>query len=191
MPETSDVLSYPGHSMFQESFFLCRIKNFGDDPGAGDIYVETAVDGHSRLAFAKVYSARNAMNALDLLATRVIPWFKHYGVAIERVITPETHQYCGLAPAHPFETLLATSKIQHLKTYRAGHASSLQCEEFFQILRQEFLSAALRKRFLQSPDLLQKDLDSFMETYNSKRTGLGDDPQDRPPLRAFLDAIKI
>ncbi len=191
IPETSDALSYPGHSLFVESFFLCRIKNFGDDPGAGDIYVETAVDGHSRLAFAKVYSSRNAMNALDLFAARVIPWFKQYGVAIERVITPETHQYCGLAPVHPFETLLATSKIQHLKTGRFVHISSLQCEQFFHILQQEFLPAALRMRFHQSLELLQKDLDAFVENYNSQRTGLGDHPQDRPPLRAFLDSVKI
>jgi hypothetical protein len=170
---------------------LCTIKNFGDDPGAGDIYVETAVDGHSRLAFAKVYSARSAMNAVDLFATRVIPWFKHYGVAVEHVITPERHEYCGLAPAHPFETLLATSQIQHLKTSRSGYTSSLECDQFFRILRQEFLSAALRKRFHQSLELLQEDLDAFVETYNSQRTGLGDDPQDRPPLRAFLDDINI
>ena len=44
MKEINEITPYPGHSVFQESFFFCRIKNVGDDPGAGDVYVETAVD---------------------------------------------------------------------------------------------------------------------------------------------------
>ena len=109
MKETSDLppLPYPGHSLFQESYFFCKIKDVGDAPAAGDVYVETIVDGYSRLAFAKVYSASNAMNAADLLRTRVLPFFKHYGVAIERVFTRKEAAYCGLAPMHPFETILS------------------------------------------------------------------------------------
>ena len=190
MHETSDVPPYPGHSLFQESFFFCKIKNVGDDPGAGDIYVETAVDGNSRLAFAKVYSEQNAMNAVDLLKTRVMPFFDTHGVSVERVFTPNKNEYFGLAPVHPFETFLSGSHIQHLGIDRFGQTAASLCEQFFNVLRQDFFSPALRKRFRQSLETLQKDLDSFMETYNSKPTRLGDDPQDRSPLRAFLDAVK-
>jgi transposase InsO family protein len=187
---TSELSPYPGHSLFQESFFFCKIKNVGDDPGAGDIYVETAVDGNCRLAFARVYSAQNAMNAVDLLKTRVLPFFEHYGIPIERVFTPKRNEYFGLAPAHPFETFLSTSQIRHLEIDRYDQTAISLCEQFFHVLQQDFFSAALRKRFHQSLELLQKDLDAFVETYNCKRTGLGDDPQV-PPLRAFQDALKV
>ena len=188
MHEMSDVAPYPGDSLFQESFFFCTIKNVGDDPGAGDIYIETAVEGNCRLAFAKVYSAQNAINAVDLLTSRVVPFFKDHGVGIERVFTPKSNEYCGLAPAHPFETFLATSHIQHLQMDRSGQTTSSLCEQFYRVLQREFFSAALRKRFHQSLGMLQQDLDAFVETYNSERTGFELDPQDRPPLRAFLDA---
>ena len=51
-------LSNYGHSLFQELFFFCTIKNVGDVPGTGCIYVETVVDRDSGIAFAKVYSAK-------------------------------------------------------------------------------------------------------------------------------------
>jgi hypothetical protein len=190
MHEIIDLPAYPGHSLFQNSFFFCKIKNFVDDLGAGDIYVQTAVDGHSRMAFAKVYHAQDAMSAVDLLTSRVMPFFKHYGVAIERVFTPKRKEYLGVAPAHPYETLLATSNIHHLPVDRSDQTRGELCGELYRVLQRDFFSTALRKRFHQSLELLQQDLDAFVETYNSERTGLGIDPQDRPPLRLFLDAIK-
>jgi hypothetical protein len=182
------VVPYPGHSLFQESFFFCTIKNVGDDPGAGDIYVETAVDGNSRMAFAKIYSARNAMNAVDLLASRVAPFFKDHGVAIERIFTPKSNEFCGLAPVHPYETILATSQIQHLQLDRPSLVAKSPCEEFFHVLQREFFTPGLRKKFQQSLASLQNDLDAFVEAYNSLRTDFGTDELGRPPLRAFLDA---
>ena len=67
------------HSLFQELFFFCTIKKVGDVPGAGCIYVETVVDRDSGVAFAKVYSAKNAINAVDILASRVVPFFERRG----------------------------------------------------------------------------------------------------------------
>lgn len=187
MRETHEGTPYPGHSLFQESFFFCTIKNIGDDPGAGDIYVETAVDANSRMAFAKICSARSAMNAVDLLQTRVLPFFEHYGVAVERVFTRRTDEYYGLPPVHPFETLLITSHIEHQHFDPASHNANSFCEQFFHILQREFFTQALRKRFHQSVATLQHDLDAFVETYNSERTSFETGTQDRPPLRKFLD----
>ena len=190
MKETNEGPPYPGHSIFQESFFFCRIKNVGDDPGAGDIYVEIAVDGYSRVAFANVYSARSAMNAVNLLKKRVLPFFERHHVPIERVFTRKSAEYCGLAPVHPFETFLATSKIQHAHLDPLTPTAGSLCEQFFHVLQPEFFTPELRRRFQQTLPLLQQDLDAFVETYNSQRTGLGAGAQDRPPLRAFLEVAK-
>jgi transposase InsO family protein len=188
MHEISEAVPYPGHSLFQESFFFCTIKNVRDDTGVGDIYVETVVDGNSRMAFAKVYSAQTAMNAVDLLKTRVLPFFERYGIAIERIFTRKGDEYCGLAPVHPFETFLATSHIQHSQVDPSSQKTNSLCEHFFHVLQRGFFTPALRKRFQQSIEMLQQDLDAFLENYNSRRTGFGPDAQDRPPLRVFLDA---
>jgi transposase InsO family protein len=158
--------SHPGHSLFQESFFLCTVKKFGDVLGAGCIYVEVVVDRDSRASFAKVYSARNALNAVDIVASRVVPFFERRGAAIQRIDTRKTSEYCGLPPAHPFETFLMTSHIQH---GLVGQPEYSPCEDFYQVLQRDFFSAAVRKQFHLSLDELQKELDAFVETYNSKR----------------------
>src|ERR1700680_1274158 len=109
--EKQDAACNEGRALFQELFFFCKVMNVGDVPGAGCIYVETVVDRDSGIAFAKVYSAKNAMNAVDILASRVVPFFKRLGVAIKEIHTRKTSEYCGLPPVHTFETYLAASHI--------------------------------------------------------------------------------
>jgi hypothetical protein len=162
-----DVASNHGHSLFQEAFFFCTVKNVGDVPGAGCIYVETVMDRDSGIAFAKVYSAKNAMNAVDILATRVVPFFERQGVAIKEIHTRKTSEYCGLPPAHPFETFLAASHIQHLEMDHARQPYNYLCEQFYRFLLKEFFPRALRRTFQLSLDELQKDLDAFIEAYDA------------------------
>jgi hypothetical protein len=158
---------HEGHSLFQELFFFCTVKNVGDVPGARCIYVETVVDRDSGLAFAKVYPSKNAMNAVDILASRVVPFFERRGVAIKEIHTRKTSEYCGLPPVHPFETYLATAHIEHLPKGLPGHPDNYLCEQFYRFLLKEFFLPALRKTFRLSLDSMQKDLDSFVETYNA------------------------
>jgi hypothetical protein len=162
-----DVLSNYAHTLFQELFFFCTIKNVGDVPGMGCIYVETVVDRDSGIAFAKVYSGRNAMNAVDILASRVVPFFERKGVAIGSIHTRKTSEYCGFPPVHPFETFLATSHIQHLRIDKSAQSDKYLCEQFYCYLLKEFFPAALRRTFRLSLDELQKELDAFVEAYNT------------------------
>ncbi len=165
--EMGDVAFNEGHSLFQEIFFFCTVKDVGDVPGARCIYVETVVDRDSGLAFAKVYPSRNAMNAVDILESRVVPFFERRGVAIKEIHTRKTSEYFGLPPVHPFETYLATSHIEHLPKGEPSHPDNFLCEEFYRFLLKEFFLPALRKTFRLSLENLQKDLDAFVETYNA------------------------
>jgi hypothetical protein len=164
-----DAASGLGHSLFQEVFFFCAIKNVGDVPGMGCIFVETVVDRDSGIAFAKVYSAKNAMNAVDILSTRVIPFFEFHGITIREIHTHKTSEYCGLVPVHPFETFLATSDIQHLPINQPGQPYNYLCEQFYRFLQKDFFQPALRRKFQLSLDDLQRDLDTFVEAYNAAR----------------------
>ena len=138
-----DVAFGEGHSLFQEVFFFCTVKNVGDVPGTGSIYVETVVDGDSGIAFAKVYSTKNALNAVDILASRVMPFFHRQRVSIKEIHTRKTSEYCGLLSVHPFETFLAASHIQHLPKDRPGHPDDRLCEQFYRFLLKEFFMPAL------------------------------------------------
>jgi hypothetical protein len=158
-----------GRLLLQELFFFCTVKNVGDVPGTGCIYVETVVDRDSGIAFAKVYPSKNAMNAVDILASRVVPFFERQRVAIKEIHTRKTSEYCGLLPVHPFETFLATSHIQHLPMDPPSQPCNYLCEQFYRFLLKEFFLPALRRKFQLSLDELQKDLDTFVEAYNAAR----------------------
>jgi len=167
--EKRDAASEDGRSLFQEAFFFCTVKNVGDVPGAGRIFVETVVDRDSSVAFAKVYPAINAMNAVDILASRVLPFFEQRGLAIKEIHTHKASEYCGLVPMHPFETFLSTSHIQHLPFNQPGQPYVYLCEQFFRLLEKEFFQPELRRKFQLSLEELQKSLDVFVEAYNTSR----------------------
>ena len=72
-----------------------------------------------------------------------------------------------MPPVHPFETFLATSHIQHLPMDKSGQPDNYLCEQFYRFLLKEFFPAALRRTFQLSLDELQKELDAFVEAYNT------------------------
>jgi len=167
--EKDSAASNPGHSLFQEWFFFCRVKKIGDAPGTECIYVETVVDRDSGVAFAKVYPTRNSVNAVDILASRVVPFFEHQGIEIKEIHTRKVNEYIGLPPKHPYETFLATSHIQHLGSEQPGEPYNYLCQQFYRFLLKEFFPLALRRHFQLSLTEMQKELDSFVDAYNANQ----------------------
>ena len=180
-----------GHSLFQESFFFCRVKRVGDLPGAECIYVETVVDRDSGLAFAKVYPTKSALNAVDILETRVMPYFEHRGISIREIHTRKANEYCSRLSVHPFETLLATSHIQHMKIDQASRPYNFLCEQLYRLLLKEFFPAALRKQFQLILPELQTELDSFLERHNTADGARQKRIRRGPLLRRILQQISL
>jgi len=159
----------PTATLFQDSFFFSKIKGVGDVPGTGRVYVEIVVEPNSGIAFAKAYSTKNSINAMDLLASRVAPFFNHHGIAIEEIHTPRTQEYCGLPPVHPFETFLATSHIRHNHWSITSEPCNAFCARFYAVVLREVLLPALRREFHLSLSALQNELDIFVEAHNAGR----------------------
>jgi len=178
--EKRETASRAGRSLFQESFFFCTIKNVGDIRGPGCIYVEAVVDRESGVAFAKVYSSQTATNAVNMLTSCVIPFYERQGAAIQEIHTRTTAEYFGLAPMHPFEMFLASSHIQHLRVDHSSRPYNHLCEQFYRFLLKEFFMPALRKKFNLSLADLQKNLDVFVEEYNSRRIRQDAETPGRP-----------
>lgn len=169
-PTAEAAASTRGHALYQAGFFFCTVKTVGDVPGGGSIYVEVVVDRDSGVAFSKVYPARNVLNGLDILTSRVIPFFERQGATITEIHTPNSRAYCGPVPRHPFETLLLTSQIKHVAATKADDdPQEHACEQFYWFLLGEFFQPALRKKFRISLDELQADLDAFLKSYNSRK----------------------
>ena len=173
-------------ALCQKSFLVCTVKKFGDLPGAGNIYVETAIDCASGTAFAKMYSEQSAMNGVDLLRSRAVPYFERRGWNISSVHTLSTSEYCGLSPFHPFEAFLDACHIRHFALGDACPRCRQLCYRFYQMLMKDFFAPALRRNFQLSLSGLQKDLDAFVESHNARRPDNDQKSQDYlGPLENF------
>ncbi len=167
--QDSEVEARPGHSLFQEMFFFCTVKKVADLPGSGCIYVETVVDRDSGISFAKVYSSKNAINAVDILSSRVLPFFKRQEVAIKEIHTRNTTgEYRGSrSQCTRSRAFWRSTHIRHLPMEYLGRPGNYLCEEFYRRLLKDFFPSALRRKFPLSLRELQKDLDAFVEAYNA------------------------
>ena len=137
-----------GAVALQESFFFCWVQNMGDVPGAGNIYVETVVDRDSGVAFAKVYPAKNAMNAVDILASRVLPFFGQRGLRSKEIHTHKKNEYCGLNSQTPVRNF--PRHISHSNTCRSnrpGQPYIYLCDQFYRFLEKECFQPELRTKF--------------------------------------------
>jgi hypothetical protein len=157
-------------ALCQKSFLVCTVKKFGDLPGAGSIHVETAIDCSSGTAFAKVYPEKCAMNGVDLLRSRALPYFERRGWNIASVHTLSTSEYFGLSPVQPYEAFLSASRIRHFALSDACPRCRQLCYRFYQMLMKDFFAPALRRNFQVSLSGLQKDLDAFVESHNARPT---------------------
>jgi len=180
----------PGHSLVQESFFVCSVKGFGEIAGLGNLYVETVVDPDCRLAFAKVCGSQSPLNAVNILHTRVLPFYERQGARIERVSTRNSREFCGLMPTHPYELFLASAKIEHTLLRPGQDSLRLPCQQLYNILCQEFFTLEFRRTFRHSFRTLQRALDLFLEAYNRKRVVRDGSKPGRTPLGLLLEGIE-
>jgi len=60
---------YPGYLVAQDTCYIGHLQ------GVGFVYLQTAIDTYSKVAFAKLYVRKNAVVAADLLRDKVVPFF--------------------------------------------------------------------------------------------------------------------
>lgn len=176
----------PGHSLIQESFFICSVKGFGELAGLGKVYVEIAVDVASHLAFARVCGAPSPANAVNFLRTGVLPFYQRRGVRIERIFTRHSREFCGLMPTHPYELFLASAKIEHALVGPGQNRPDALSLQLYRILCQEFFAPEFRKSFQHSFRTLQRELDIFLAAYNRERALPDGAGPGQTPLRPSL-----
>ena len=83
------------------------------------------IDTYSRVATAKLYTDKGAINAADLLSDRVIPFFDPLGVRLNRILTDRGTESVldlgrGKPQNHAYQLYLAVEDIDHSKT-KAAH----------------------------------------------------------------------
>ncbi|MCA9457796.1 MAG: IS481 family transposase [Nitrospira sp.] len=172
---------HPGFLLGQDTCYIGYIK------GVGKLYQQTAIDTHSNVGFAKLYSDKTALTAADILNDRVLPFFDSQSMALLRVLTDRGTEYCGRIETHPYQLFLHLAGIEHSKTKARHPQTNGSTERLNQTIQNEFYKVAFRKKLYKSIEEIQKDLDDFMSYYNNERTNQGKHCQGRTPMQTFED----
>ena len=176
---------HPGYLGSQDTFYVGTIK------GVGRIYQQTFVDCYTRVAFAKLYLQKQAIQAADLLNDRVIPFFEQYEIPLLRVLTDRGTEYCGKPDQHDYQLYLAIEDIDHTKTKTKSPQTNGICERFHRTILEEFYQIAFRKKIYRSLEELQLDLDEWIESYNTERPHSGRYCYGKTPMETFKDSLTI
>jgi transposase InsO family protein len=184
---------HPGFLVAQDTFYVGTIK------GVGRIYQQTAIDTHSNVGFAKVYTDKTALCAADLLNDKALPFFDDHNIRVLRVLTDNGREFCGMKDNHPyelhspesFEGFLHLNDIEHTKTKVRRPQTNGSVERLNQTIKNEFYEVAFRKKLYLSVEEIQADLDEFMNYYNEEQTNQGKYCLGRTPLQTFTEGLDV
>ena len=174
---------YPGYLFCQDTFYIGTIK------GLGRIYQQAGIDAYASFGFAKVYSDKKAVRAIDLLKTKVLPIYRAFNIPLDRILTDNGKEYTTHWPngKHEYEQFLEQNRIRHTKIKPRTPQSNGIVERFNRTLLEEFYQITMIKKVYSSLTDLQDDLDKFIYYYNFKRTNQGYRLKGKTPYQKFLD----
>jgi transposase InsO family protein len=176
---------HPGYLGSQDTFYVGNLK------GVGRIYQQTFIDTYSKVAFAKLYTTKTPITAADTLNDRVLPFFEQQALPMLRILTDRGTEYCGRVDQHDYQLYLAINDIDHTKTKVKSPQTNGICERFHKTILQEFYQVTFRKKLYDSLEELQKDLDDWINHYNTERTHQGKMCCGRTPMDTLLDGKSI
>ena len=175
----------PGYCGAQDTFYVGTLK------GVGRVYQQTFIDTYAKVGFAKLYDRKTPITAADLLNDRVLPFYDHRGVPLQRVLTDRGTEFCGSHDRHEYELYLAIENIDHTRTKAKSPQTNGICERFHKTMLDEFYRVAFRKKVYDTIEQLQEDLDAWLFEYNEVRTHQGRYCLGRTPMQTFTEARHI
>ena len=166
-----------------DTFFVGTLK------GVGKVYMQSAIDCHSRYAWARLYASKLPVTAVHTLNNDVLPTFEAHGARIETVLSDNGREFCGRPDRHPYELFLQLEEIGHRTTKVRRPQSNGIIERFHRTVLDEHFRVEGRKTWFETIDEMQKALDAWLVAYNGKRPHQGRNMNGRTPLQAFSDGL--
>ena len=166
-----------------DTFFVGTLK------GVGKVYMQTAIDCHSRLAWARLYSSKLPVTAEHLLNGDVLPTFEKHGGKVETVLSDNGREFCGRPDRHPYELYLQLEDIAHRTTRVKRPQSNGIVERFHRTALDEHFRVEGRRTWFETMEEMQVALDAWLVTYNTARPHQGRGMNGRTPITAFIDGL--
>jgi transposase InsO family protein len=176
-------VKYTGELVAVDTFFVATFK------GIGKIYLQTALDCYSRYSWARLYTNKLPVTAVQILNNDVLPFFEEHQSQIETILSDNGREFCGREDRHPYELFLQLEGINHRKTKVRRPQSNGFIERFHRTILDEHFRVMGRKKFYESVEEMQKDLDAYLVQYNQKRPHQGRLMNGRVPYQMFKQGL--
>jgi transposase InsO family protein len=147
------------------TFFVGTLK------GVGRVYLQSVIDCHSRYAWGRLYTSKLPVTAVHVLNEDVLPFFEKHAVHVDKILSDNGREFCRRPDRHPYELFLQLEGIEH------------------RTLLDEHFRVAVRSKWYEAVDEMQKDLEVYLKQYNHERTHQGRNMKGRTPYEAFVDGI--
>ncbi len=161
----------------------------GSLKGVGRIYLQSAIDCHSRYAWGRLFTTKIPLTAVQTLNNDVLSTFEEHGATIDAVLSANGREFCGRPDLHPYELFLQLEGIEHKRTKVSRPQSNGIVERLHRTLLDEHFRVEGRRTWFETVEEMQASLDRNLESYNTKRPHQGRGIQGRMPLKAFCDGI--
>lgn len=174
--------SRPGELLSQDTFFVGTLK------GVGKVYLHTVVDTFGSYAFGFLYTSKQPEAAVAVLHNDVLPFYREHAIPVEKILTDNGREFCG-TDSHPYELYLQLNEIKHKRTKVAHPQTNGFVERFHRTVLDEFFRIAFRTQFYDSVEILQTDLDAWLEEYNTQRPHQGYRNRGRRPMDVIQEYL--
>lgn len=166
-----------------DTFFVGALK------GVGKVYLQTAIDCHSRHAWARLYPNKLPVTAVQLMNNDVLPTFEAHDARIEAVLSDNGREFCGREDQHPYELFLQLEGIEHKRTRVKRPQSNGIVERLHRTLLDEHFRVEGRRTWFETIKEMQVSLDEYLVAYNTRRPHQGRGMNGRTPAKAFIDGL--
>ena len=174
---------HTGDLVAVDTFFVGHLK------GVGKVYLQTVIDCYSRYAWGRLYTSKLPVTAVHVMNNDVLPTFEQHGARISTVLSDNGREYCGRPDKHPYELFLQLEEIEHRTTKVRRPQSNGFVERLHRTLLDEHFRVMGRTKFYEGVDEMQKDLDAYLVTYNTKRPHQGRGMNGKTPAAVFLAGL--
>jgi transposase InsO family protein len=165
-----------GELVSVDTFFVGTLK------GVGRVYLQSVLDCHSRHAWGRLYTNKLPVTAVHVLNSDVLPFFEAHGARIQTILSDNGREFCGRPDRHPYELFLQLERIEHRKTRVGRPQSNGFIERLHRTLLDEHFRVLGRKKWYETVEEMQGDLDGYLEGYNRRRPHQGRGMDGRTPF---------
>lgn len=171
---------HTGYLVAVDTFFVGTLK------GIGKVYLQSALDCHSRYAWGRLYTNKLPITAVQVLNNDVLPFFDSHDAKIDSVLSDNGSEYCGKKESHPYELFLQLEEIAHRTTRVRRPQSNGFIERFHRTVLNEHFRIKGRTKWYETLAEMQQDLDDYLVIYNTIRAHQGIRMQGRTPYKVFV-----